>query len=105
VGVGRIDGEMRRALVVAVLLSPAIAACGGSVILAKPTAVTVARFVFEHTGFRPRDVSCPSGVPAKVGGRFQCHFTGPDGNYTADMVIKSVKGTRVEYGINSRRTG
>ena len=96
---------MRRVLVPIVLLSVALAACGGSVILAKPTAATVSKFIFNHTGFRPHDVTCPSGVPAKIGGRFKCHFTGPDGKYTAYMVIKSVKGTRVEYQILSRRTG
>jgi hypothetical protein len=96
---------MRRALVLTVLLSPALAACGGSVILAKPTAATVARSIFVHTGFRPHDVTCPSGVPAKVGGKLQCHFTGPDGKYTAYLVIQSVNGTRVEYQIDSRRTG
>jgi hypothetical protein len=88
-----------------VLLVLVLAGCGGSVILAKPTAATVARFVLGHTGFRPRDVTCPSGVPAKVGGRLQCHFTGPDGKYTAYLVIQRVKGTRVDYRIDSRRTG
>lgn len=96
---------MRRALAIAAPLALALAACGQSVILAKPTAATVARAIFTRTGFRPRDVTCPSGVDAKVGGTLQCHFTGPDGKYTAYLTIESVKGTRVEYRINSRRTG
>jgi hypothetical protein len=96
---------MRRALVAIVLLPLALAACGGSVILAKPTAATVSRFVFQKTHFRPTDVSCPSGVPAKAGGTFQCHFTGPDGKYTAYLVIQRVKGSRVDYAIRTRRTG
>jgi hypothetical protein len=75
------------------------------VILSKPTAQTVSRAVYERSGFRPTDVSCPSGVPAKVGGRFQCHFTGPDGQYTAYLLITSVHGQRVIYNIQSRRTG
>jgi hypothetical protein len=65
----------------------------------------VASFVYSHTGFRPKDVTCPSGVPAKAGGTLQCHFTGPDGKYTAYLTIKSVKGSRVDYIIDSRRTG
>ena len=96
---------MRRALILAAFLVFALTACGGSVILAKPTAATVARAIFTRTGFRPRDVTCPSGVPAKVGGTLQCHFTGPDGKYTAYLRIESVKGTRVVYRIDSRRTG
>lgn len=73
--------------------------------MAKPTAATVSRSIFVRTGFRPRDVTCPSGVPAKVGGTLKCHFTGPDGKYTAYLVIQSVKGTRVVFQIQSRRTG
>lgn len=97
---------MRRGSKLIVCLLPLLlAACGGSVILSKPTAQTVSRAVYERSGFRPTDVSCPSGVPAKVGGRFQCHFTGPDGQYTAYLLIKSVHGQRVIYNIQSRRTG
>ncbi len=96
---------MHRALVLVALLALFLVACGQEVILAKPTAATVARTIFDRTGFRPRDVTCPSGVPAKVGGKLQCHFTGPDGKYTAYLLIESVKGTRVDYRIDSRRTG
>lgn len=96
---------MRRALPLAAFVAFALAGCGQSVILAKPTAATVSKFIFDHTGFRPNDVTCPSGVPAKVGGTLKCHFTGPDGKYTAYLTIQSVKGTRVEYRIDSRRTG
>ena len=88
-----------------VCLPVLLAACGQrSVILAAPTEQVVAGFVYQHTGFRPSDVRCPSGVPAKAQGRFQCHFTGPDGTYTAYMVIASVHGQRVDYNIQTRRT-
>lgn len=83
----------------------ALAGCGQSVILAKPTESVVASFVFQHTGFRPRDVRCPSGEPAKVGQAFQCHFTGPDGKYIAYMSVTSTKGTRVNYQIQTQRVG
>jgi hypothetical protein len=80
-----------------------VAACGQSVILQQPTERVVTSFVFDHTGFRPHDVSCPSGVPAKVGRTFQCHFTGPDGKYTAHMTITGVNGSRVDYEIQTMR--
>jgi hypothetical protein len=83
----------------------ALAACGQSVILAKPTARVVARFVFERTGFQAHDVTCPSGIPAQVGQRFQCHFTGPDGKYIAYLLVARVRGTRVDYRIQSQRVG
>ena len=96
---------MRRGLLLLVPLALSLAGCGQSVILAKPTEQVVTKFVFQRTGFHPDNVSCPSGVAAKAGGTFQCHFTGPDGNYTAYLLIKSVTGSRVEYQITTRRTG
>jgi hypothetical protein len=44
-------------------------------------------------------------VPAKAGRRFECHFTGPDGKYVAYMLITSVKGTRVNFRIQTERVG
>lgn len=82
-----------------------LAACGGSTILPKPTAQTVAHAVQRRFGFAPTDVTCPSGVPAKVGGQFQCHFTGRDGPYVAYMRITSVHGPRVIYSIQTQRIG
>jgi hypothetical protein len=95
---------VRRGSKLIVCLPLLLAACG-SVILSKPTAQTVSNAVYRRVGFRPTDVSCPSGIPAKVGGRFQCHFTGPDGPYVADLRILRVNGQRVDYQIQSRRTG
>jgi hypothetical protein len=88
-----------------VLLPVLVAACGQEVILAKPTEQVITKFVANKTGFHPTDVSCPSGVSAKAGGAFKCHFTGPDGKYTAYMTIRRVKGSRVDYDIQTRRTG
>lgn len=78
--------------------------CGESTLKTAATERTVANFVAEHTNFRPRDVLCPSGVPAKVGERFQCHFTGPDGPYTAYVRILKVEGEKVLDHIVTRPT-
>ena len=98
-------GPIRRSALSLVSLTLVLAACGGSTILPKPTAQTVAHAVQRRFGFAPTDVTCPSGVPAKVGGQFQCHFTGPDGPYVAYMRIASVHGPRVIYSIQTQRIG
>jgi hypothetical protein len=54
----------------------------------------VADFVFNQTGLRPTDVRCHSGIPARVGSTFDCHFTGPDGPYTGYVRITSIQGQR-----------
>ncbi len=78
-----------------------LAACGQAVILGKPTAQTVSHFVVTRTGYRPTDVRCPDGIPAKVGRTFTCHFTGPDGTYVARLRILTVHGSRVTYDIRT----
>ena len=65
----------------------------------------VVNVVFNQTGFRPRDVRCPSGVEARVGGRFECRFTGPEGPYTAYMRITNVQGERVLFSVRTRPRG
>lgn len=93
---------MRRALLVLPVLVLALAGCGTkNVILPDKTADTIVKFVSKQTGFTPKDVSCPSDVEAKVGGTFDCHFTGPDGPYVVHMTIRKVDGERVLYGIDS----
>lgn len=62
-------------------------------------------FVVKHTGYRPTDMSCPAGIPAEVGTRFQCHFSGPEGPYTAYVRILSVDGERVVDHIVTRPSG
>jgi Domain of unknown function (DUF4333) len=77
-----------------------------NMIVPEATANYVADFVAKNSPakVRPTDVSCPSGVEAKVGGEFDCHFTGPDGKYTAHLKILSVVGTRVEYDVTTYRS-
>jgi Domain of unknown function (DUF4333) len=60
--------------------------------------------VSGQTGFKPTDVSCPSGVEAKVGVEFDCHFTGPEGPYTAHMKITKVEGEAVFFDLKTQRS-
>jgi Domain of unknown function (DUF4333) len=65
-------------------------------------AQSVVDLVSQQTGFRPSDVSCPPGVDAKVGGEFDCHFTGPEGApYTAHLKITSVDGDNINFDIRT----
>jgi hypothetical protein len=86
-----------------VLAGVLLAGCGTSQIIPHGAEQAVATFVARHTGFRPTDVRCPSGINATVGATFDCKFTGPDGLYVAHMRITSVQGERVVFEISSRR--
>jgi hypothetical protein len=80
----------------------ALSACTSTI---KPdgAAKSVVDVVSGQTGFHPTDVSCPSDVEAKVGGEFDCHFTGPEPQpYTAHLKITKVDGENVYYYITSR---
>ncbi|MCV7213559.1 DUF4333 domain-containing protein [Mycolicibacterium canariasense] len=93
---------MRAALVaVAAALTVLLGGCG-STIKPEGAAEQVVKVV-SKTGFKPTDVICPSGVKAEVGTEFDCHFTGPDGDYTAHMKITKVNGDDVEFYIQSKR--
>lgn len=96
---------MRRLGLVAACSLVLLAGCGESTIRAGETERTVTRFVAKQTAFRPTDVRCPPGESAKVGVKFRCHFTGPDGRYTAYLRVLSVDGEKVVYRIVTRRTG
>jgi hypothetical protein len=79
-----------------------LAGCAGPAIKPEGAAKSVTDLVSEQTGFKPTDVSCPSGVKAKVGGQFECHFTGPEGKpYTAHMKITKVEGEDVVFDIKT----
>lgn len=93
------------ALLLAVLTAGATAACAKNTIKADGAARSVVQVVTEQTGFRPTDVRCPSGVEAKVGGTFDCRFTGPEGPYVAHMGIIKVDGERVVFDIRTRPSG
>ena len=94
---------MRTALTTGLCLGALLAACGGKdTIRPEGAEKSVVDVVSRQTGFRPTDVSCPSGVEAKVGGTFDCHFTGPEGPYTARMRITKVEGESVLFQVRSR---
>lgn len=75
--------------------------CGATV---KPDGA--ARSVYDavprQTGFKPSDVHCPSGVKARVGGQFDCGFTGPEGPYVAHMRITKVDGDDIEFDVRTQ---
>lgn len=93
---------MRTASVVLIAsLAMVLAGCG-STIKPEGAAQSVVDLVSKQTGFKPNDVKCPSGVDAKVGTEFQCHFTGPEGKqYTADMKVTQVQGDNVQFYIKT----
>lgn len=96
----------RRVPVVAVVLATLVVltACSPkSTVKPEGAAQSVVDVVSSQTGFHPTDVHCPSGVEAKAGQEFDCHFTGPEGKpYTAHMRITKVDGERVDFDVSSR---
>ena len=93
---------MRTALVVLVAsLAMTLAGCG-STIKPEKAAQSVVDLVSKQTGFKPKDVKCPSGVDAEVGKEFECHFTGPEGkDYTAHMKVTKVEGYDVQFYVKT----
>jgi hypothetical protein len=80
-----------------------LSACGGTAALdASATANYVDDFVFQKTGFRPVDVSCPNGVHPTAGDEFTCHFTGPEGPYTAYLRIVKAQGHRAAFDVDTQ---
>jgi hypothetical protein len=96
---------MRR-LIVFVLPCLLLAACGGGgdkTIKVDGAEQSVVGVVARETHFTPTDVSCPSGVKAQAGGTFDCHFTGPDGNYVAHVRITAVNGNSARFFVRTQR--
>ncbi|HEV2791113.1 MAG TPA: DUF4333 domain-containing protein [Solirubrobacterales bacterium] len=94
---------MRRASLSILCLAAFLAGCGESTVVPEGAERSVVDVVSRETGFRPKDVRCPSGVEAEVGGRFDCRFTGPKGvPYVARMKILEVEGERVEFYVTTR---
>ena len=94
---------MRRAAVLALVLPALLLTACSKTIEPDGAAESVVDVVSRKTGFTPKDVDCPSGVDAEVGGTFECHFTGPEGEpYTAHMEILEVNGEEVLFQVDSR---
>jgi hypothetical protein len=99
----RISDHTRLAAAMLVPLVALTACHAKSTVKPDGAAQSVVDVVSSQTGFHPTDVHCPSGVEAKVGQEFDCHFTGPEGKpYTAHMRITKVDGERVEFDVRSR---
>jgi hypothetical protein len=81
-----------------------LSACGGgaAALDASATANYVDDFVFQKTGFRPVDVRCPAGVRATDGGQFTCHFTGPEGPYTAYLRIVKAQRHKAAFEVDTQ---
>ena len=94
-----------RLLIPAFVVALTLVACGEKTIVPGEAAKSVAELVAEQTGFEATDVTCPEDVEAKVGGTFECTFTGPEGPYTAEMEITEVDGENVTFAIETRPTG
>jgi Domain of unknown function (DUF4333) len=93
---------MRTVLVVLIASLAALAAGCGSTIKPEGAASSVVDLVSKQTGFKPNDVKCPSGVDAKEGTEFECHFTGPEGkDYVAHMKVTKVDGDDVQFYIKT----
>jgi hypothetical protein len=86
-------GTVALAIVVAVL----IAGCGGSVISASAAESVLAKGFKNSTGGTATHVSCPSGVDAKVGEKFTCHFTSEGTSYVGYMAVEKIQGTSVYF--------
>ena len=94
---------MRTALVATLAAAALLVAGCGSTIKPEGAAQSVVDLVKKQTGFEPKDVKCPEGVEAKVGTKFECTFTGPEGSeYTADMRVTKVEGDDVEFYIETK---
>jgi Domain of unknown function (DUF4333) len=83
----------------AATLAFGLAACGEKTVDADSAAASVTDVVAEQTGFEPDDVSCPDDVEAEVGVTFECDFTGPDGDYLAEVEIVEVSGDEAQFRV------
>jgi uncharacterized protein DUF4333 len=75
----------------------------GKTIEPETAAKSVVAYVIQQSRYYPTDVKCPSGVDAKVGEEFDCHFTGPQGvPYTAHVKVIKVVGNNVQLDVSTR---
>ena len=95
--VGLIVGAILLVVVGVGLVAFLLVAADTKTIAPDKAAKILADTVLQQTGFTPTDVSCPSGVEAKVGATFDCRFIGPDGPYTAHMTVTKVDGDKGDF--------
>jgi hypothetical protein len=94
---------MRRTTGGVVVLSLALAGCGTAVVIPSGAEHAITRLVRSKTGLPTSHVTCPSGIPAKVGKTFDCHFTAQGQPYVAHMHITKVAGSSVYYQVTTAR--
>lgn len=95
-------GRFGTAVVIAALALGSAGCSAGSSIKPDGAAQAVVNLVSQKTKFTPTDVKCPSGIAAKVGGVFDCNFTGPRNvKYLAHMKIAKVDGEKAVFDINT----
>ncbi|MHB8689740.1 MAG: DUF4333 domain-containing protein [Solirubrobacteraceae bacterium] len=93
---------MRRlGAIVATALALLLAGCGTLEVIPSGAEKVVRNFVQSRTGYQATNVHCPSGVEAKAGNRFTCHFRAAGASYVAHMVIKRVKGVSVYFQVDT----
>jgi hypothetical protein len=94
-------GTVGRALCLATT-AIVLAGCGASTIHVKATEKSISDYIDKQTGFRPTDLKCPKGEPARTGTKFDCTFTGPEPQpYVAHVRVHSVSGGHVELQISA----
>lgn len=96
--------QLAAATVVALTALQLTGCSTGGTIKPNAAAQAVVDLVAKQNKYRPTDVKCPSGIAAKVGGKFDCNFTGPRGVlYLAHMKIEKVSGENATFDINVER--
>ena len=95
---------MRRWAIGAVI-APAVllAGCGTAIVIPSGAENVIRRVVRSHTGLSISHVTCPSGITAKAGNSFNCHFVAQGQSYVAHMHITKVAGSSVYYQVSATR--
>jgi Domain of unknown function (DUF4333) len=93
----------RRTTGIVVALGLLLSGCGTLVVIPSGAEQVIKRLVFSHTGLTISNVKCPSGIHAKAGNTFDCHFTAQGQSYVAHMLITRVKGSAVYYRVTTAR--
>jgi hypothetical protein len=95
---------MRRTGALLTPLALLLVGCGQKVVVPSGAEKALTQLIERRTGVTPQHVHCPSGVNAKAGQTFDCHFEAPDGTkYVAHMRITRVNGSEVHFYITAGR--
>jgi hypothetical protein len=78
-----------------------LAGCGTLEVIPSGAEQVISRLVRSHTGLSISHVTCPSGIEAKAGKAFDCHFVAQGQTYVAHMHIRKVVGTAVYYQVTT----